>query len=279
MTNPPKAGGRGLKIQIAAVQKFAEKNNVPCAHDTSNLPKADIYVIAAYGEIIPKAIIERPKYGTLNIHPSLLPRHRGASPIAAAILAGDSVTGVTIMLTDEKMDHGPVLTQKEIAIVDSDTAASLTAKLADLASELISETIPRWVAGELKPQAQNHNIATFSKMFRKETGHIDWNEPADTLVRKIRAYNPYPYAWSSLINPTKQLRVNILEARATKEESSSFKPGAPKVQEGRLLIATTDKFIEIITIQPESRAPMPGQDFARGYIVTNSQFISATESL
>lgn len=262
VTNPKKPHA----ISPSPVELWAEENCLQISYDASDVPDADFFVIAAYGKIIQKEILDKPKYGTLNVHPSLLPRYRGPSPIASAILSGDRKTGVTIMLTDTKMDHGPILEQKKIMLDGSETTAALTEKLADVGAELLAETMQRWAAGKIHAREQNHAEATFSKIIKKEDGLIDWQEPAETIERKIRAYNPWPLAWSTFVRNSKKMRINIIEARRVFEASAGKNPGRAEIRHKRLFVYTGDELLEITKIQPESRALMTGEEFARGFL-------------
>jgi methionyl-tRNA formyltransferase len=158
----------------------------------------DVIVVVAYGQILRSDVLAIPPRGVLNVHPSLLPRWRGASPIPAAILAGDERTGVTIMLMDAGMDSGPVLSQKALAISDDDTAASLSERLAEAGAKLLAETLPRWLAGEIEPAPQDGSAATTCQLLRKKDGAIDWWTTASDIWRCVRAYNPWPGAYSNL---------------------------------------------------------------------------------
>jgi methionyl-tRNA formyltransferase len=158
----------------------------------------EVVVVVAYGQILRPAVLEIPTHGVLNVHPSLLPRWRGASPIPAAILAGDERTGVTIMLMDAGMDSGPILAQSEAPIDDNDTAASLSDSLSQVGASLLAETLPRWLAGDIVPRPQDESQATTCPILRKEDGAIDWTLPAIDIWRRVRAYNPWPAAFTSL---------------------------------------------------------------------------------
>jgi methionyl-tRNA formyltransferase len=158
----------------------------------------EVIVVVAYGKILRPAVLEIPTHGVLNVHPSVLPRWRGASPIPAAILAGDERTGVTIMLMDAGMDSGPILAQSEAPIADSDSAASLSESLSQAGARLLAETLPRWLAGDILPQPQDESQATTCPLLRKEDGVIDWVLPAIDIWRRVRAYNPWPGAFTSI---------------------------------------------------------------------------------
>jgi methionyl-tRNA formyltransferase len=198
ITAPDKPRGRKLKLSPSPVKEWAQKHNIPAEHNYDNLKStgADLFIVASFGKILPKEILEIPKYGTLNVHPSLLPKLRGASPIQTAILNGEKETGVTIMLMNEKMDEGDILTNNKLPITTSISFEKLEEKLAELGGELLVETIPKWLAGGIKPQPQDHSQATYSKLIKKSDGEIDWNEPAEIIERKIRAFTPWPSAYT-----------------------------------------------------------------------------------
>ena len=154
--------------------------------------KPDIIIVAAYGLILTDPVLKIPRYKCINIHPSILPKYRGPSPVAAAILNGDKVTGATIMLVEKKVDSGPILCQRELGIEDDDTTESLTARLAELGAGLLLKTVPAWIEGSIQPRVQDEKLASYTRMETKEDGRLDWNAPAVQLWRKIRAYYPWP---------------------------------------------------------------------------------------
>jgi methionyl-tRNA formyltransferase len=158
----------------------------------------EVIVVVAYGQILRPDVLAIPPHGILNVHPSLLPRWRGASPIPAAILAGDEHTGVTIMLMDAGMDSGPVLSQRALAVDVNDTAASLSERLSATGAELLVDTLPRWLSGEIEPAPQDNSQATTCPVLRKDDGAIDWRISATEIWRRVRAYNPWPGAYTSL---------------------------------------------------------------------------------
>ena len=201
-TQPNKRAGRGQQVIAPPVKRLAVGNNIPVIQpetlrSTKVLEgmtdfKPELIVVAAFGHILPETILSLPEFGCLNVHPSLLPRHRGPSPIAGAILCGDEATGVTIMLMDAGMDSGPVLAQSKVSISAEDTTGVLTSRLAKVGAELLVETLPRWVEGKLEPQPQDETLATYSKPVSKADGEIDWHLPAVKLWHQLRAYNPWP---------------------------------------------------------------------------------------
>jgi methionyl-tRNA formyltransferase len=225
---------------------------------------ADLFVIAAFGQILRQAVLDIPRYGCLNVHPSLLPRHRGPSPIATAILDGDPITGMTIMLTDRGMDTGPILAQRQIPLDAEETTASLTPGLAELGAALLLEVIPEWVAGRLVPQAQDDSLATVTRTFTKDDGAIDWSRSAAALGRQVRAFNPWPRAYTF----AQGKRLLVLGARvvaADAVEAGSAPPGTiVGMNMAGPVIATGDGLLALTEVQPEGRRALPGHDFARG---------------
>ena len=196
ITNPDAPIGRKQILTPSPVKIIAEKNKIPIIKLEEIQKDADLAIVAAYGKIIPKNILNIPRYGTINVHPSLLPKYRGASPIQNTILNGDKKTGVTIMKLDEEMDHGPILAQAELPIAGNDTYESLSQKLTILGEKLLIKTIPDYVSGKIKPVEQKHAEATYTKIIKKEDGKIDWSKSATEIERIIRAFYPWPAAWA-----------------------------------------------------------------------------------
>ena len=206
ITSPDKPKGRGRQLSPSPVKVWAEKNNLEILQPTklnelqitnNELQNADLFVAASYGKILPKEILEIPKYGALNVHPSLLPKLRGPSPIQTAILNNEEKTGVTIMLMNEKMDEGPILAQRELEyLISNSQFLNLEEQLAKLGGKLLIETIPKWLKSEIKPTPQNHSRATYSKLIAKKDGEINRDEPAEIIERKIRAFTPWPGAYT-----------------------------------------------------------------------------------
>ena len=199
---------------------------------------ADLGIIAYFGKIIPKAILELPKNGFLNAHPSLLPRWRGPSPVQAAILAGDKIAGVTIHLATAKPDAGPILAQKEILIGSKDTCLSLTGKLANEGALLLIPTVEKWLSGQIKPMPQDDSQATYTKLVKKEDGLIDWSRNAEYIERMVRAYDPWPGTFTKMKNG------KILKIKKVKVENGVLK---------------------ILVVQPEGKKEMSWDAFLRGH--------------
>lgn len=201
-TQPDRPVGRSQQIAWPPVKRLAIRHKIPVVQPQT-LKSAEVVkelasfepeliVVAAYGYILPADILSLPKFSCLNVHPSLLPRHRGPSPIANALLWGDELTGVTIMLMDTGMDSGPILTQRKLAISLEDTTGSLIPKLAGVGAELLLATLPQWLGGKLEPRPQDEAQATYSKLITKEDGEIDWHLSAVELWRQVRAFSPWP---------------------------------------------------------------------------------------
>ncbi|HEY4486260.1 MAG TPA: methionyl-tRNA formyltransferase [Candidatus Paceibacterota bacterium] len=202
VTAPDRPKGRGLQMTPPPVKLWAQKNDTPVLQseklDTAfagqlSQVNGQLFVVARYGKIIPKEILTMPKHGALNVHPSLLPFFRGPSPAQSQILEAVSETGVTIILLDEKVDHGPILAQEVVPMPEPlPRAYELEDMLAHLGGKLLAETIPQWIAGEIDPQEQDHGNATFTKKIKKEDGLIDRAGNPELNLRKIRAYDPWP---------------------------------------------------------------------------------------
>jgi len=236
--------GKGEFGTIILQGLIENKNEPVLVYDFKKIEKLkpDLIIVASYGKIIPRKILEIPKYGCLNVHPSLLPKYRGPSPIQTAILNNDKETGVTIILMDEKIDHGPILGQRELEFsIFNFQFSKLHNKLAELGVKLLIETIPKWINGKIKAKPQNHSKATYTKILKREDGKIDWSKPCREIERQIRAFNPWPGTFTFIKHKNKTLRVKILEAN---------------VKDNKLIIKK---------LQPEGKKPMTFEEFQRGY--------------
>lgn len=250
ITTPSKSKGRNLILTHPETMLWGQKNKVKVLQpeklrDEKFLKKMsetdwDLFIVASYGKIIPKEILAMPKYGTLNVHPSLLPRLRGASPIQSAILKEDK-TGVTIMLMDEEMDHGPILMQEELNIENWPPKITILENmLAKLGGELLVQTIPQWVNKDINARHQDHSEATYIDKINKEDGLIDFNDDAFLNYRKIQAFEVWPKPYFFTKRNNKDIRVIIKDA--------NFK-------DGELIITR---------VLPEGKKEMDYQDFLRG---------------
>ena len=198
ITGQDKKSGRSQALKASAVKLAAKKHNIAISYKLDDLDKSfDIAILAAYGKIIPDKILSIPKFGFVNVHPSLLPKYRGPSPITSAILNGDKQTGVTLIVLDSELDHGPQIAQEELTTAETDNHETLTLKLAQIGSKLLLKTLPQYLAQNITPIPQNHELATYTEKIAKDSGKIDINNPPDKLAldRMIRAYFPWPGVW------------------------------------------------------------------------------------
>lgn len=267
---PARPRDRGQKVSATPVQNFAERHGLPVrtpqSLKTEEEARAfqdlglDAAVVVAYGLILPKPILEAPKFGCLNLHPSLLPRWRGAAPIPRALLAGDVTTGVTIMLVDEGLDSGPILLQEEIPIRDDDTAGSLEGRLAELGAELMEKALEGLASGQITPQPQAEEGASYAKKLRPAEGEMDWRLSAAKLERQVRAFDPWPGAWFEL----KGTRIGLRKAKVM-DQATAEPPGT--VLDDRLTIATGDGAIRILELQRAGRAVLATDTFLRGHAI------------
>ena len=271
-TQPDRPAGRGRSLLPSPVKKTAQIWNLPVVQP-ENLKSAeavaqladfrpDVIVVSAFGQILPKSVLDIPAYGCINIHPSLLPRFRGASPVAAAILAGDEFTGVSIMLMDEGMDTGPILTQAQIPVSPRDTTGSLTSKLSLIAARLLQEVLVYWLRREINAQPQNEAEASYCGQIRKEDNEIDWSLPAEEIWRRVRAFNPWPGSYTRWRG--KQFK--ILEALPLPVEENLAAGQVSTLSGGKapLGIGTGDGVLGVLEVQLEGKQAMTAADFLRG---------------
>lgn len=268
LTQPDRPSGRGRAVVESPVKAVAAAAGLPILQPRSLRKDAaaveqlrgyapDLIVVAAYGLILPASVLAIPRLGNINVHASLLPRWRGAAPITFALLAGDSVTGLTIMLMDEGMDTGAILTQSEEPIHADDTTGSLSARLAARGAALLGETLPRWVAGAIEPQPQPAEGITYTRLIKKEDGAIDWQRPAVEIERTVRAYQPWPSAYT-LWNgaPLKVLRASVVAALGA--------PGEVVTVPGGAAVVAGDGALRLDEVQPAGKRPMAGKAFING---------------
>ena len=268
VTQPDRGAGRGRKLRRPPVAERAVEAGIAVLQPSRlREPEAvaalaalepDLQIVAAYGQLLPSAVLEAPRHGTLNVHASLLPRWRGASPVSAAIAAGDAETGATIMLVDETEDTGPILAQRATAIGARETAGELSDRLAHLGASLLLETIPSWLAGEIKPQPQDAALATRARRVRKDAGRIDWALSAAQLVRNVRAYTPWPGAFTELGGQ----RVRL--AAATVEAGGGAAGEIVGVAQNAIRVATGEGVLAVERLQRAGKREMSAAEFARG---------------
>ncbi|MBI5029630.1 MAG: methionyl-tRNA formyltransferase [Chloroflexi bacterium] len=268
-TRPDKPAGRGNKLQISPIKRLAESRGLAIFQPKSlRHPDAiaelrtlapDVIIVAAYGLILPPDVLSIPPRGCVNTHASLLPKYRGAAPISAAILAGDKETGITLMQMEAGLDTGPILAQRFVAIADDDTTATLTAKLANVAAALMIEKLPAILAGEITPLPQDHSQATIVKTIHKEEGLIDWNISALEISRRVRAFNPWPSAftfWNGV-------QLKILNAQPSTHEIAA-EPGQVIAWGKEIGVATGDGLLALREVQLAGKRAMKIEEFVRG---------------
>lgn len=255
ITAPPRPKGRGLEMTPSEVKKWADAHGIPTLEPAKLDPEfcsrlsivnCQLFVIASYGKIIPRKVLDLPKYGTLNVHPSLLPKLRGASPIQSAILEDAPVgepheAGVTIMLIDEEVDHGPIVAQEKTLVPNwPPKGSTLEEMLGVLGGRLLVKTIPLWIAGSISPVVQNHNNATYTKKITKESGHINLDDDPARMYRKIRAFDVWPRSYFIIKRNDRDVRVVVTDA---------------KIEDNKLLPHR---------VIPEGKKEMSYEDFLRG---------------
>jgi len=278
-TQPDKASGRGRALASTPVKRVAAARKLPVVQPASFKETEavaqlvgfapDVIVVAAYGQILPKSVLGLPRYRCINIHPSLLPRFRGTSPVASAILAGDELTGVSLMLMESGIDTGPVLARAQIPISALDTTGSLTAKLSMIAAKLLVETLPRWLRGEITPQPQNEAEATYSVSISKEEGKIDWHLSATDIWRRVRAFHPWPGCYTRWQGK----QIKIIEAVPLAEEEA-YEAGeviATEQEKAVFGVGTGSGILGVVKVQLEGKRAMSAADFLRG----QGQFIGS----
>jgi methionyl-tRNA formyltransferase len=266
VTQPDRASGRGRELKSPPVKTLAQELNIPIiqpqklkeATEQLKIWNPDVVVVAAFGQILKKEILDMPKFGCINVHASLLPRWRGAAPINAAILAGDEETGVTIMKMDVGLDTGPMLAQKSNRLKPDDTAGSVFQTLSTLGAELLIETLPQIFDGSITPQPQPDEGATYAPMLKKEDGKIDFNHSVYEIERRVRAMNPWPSAWFEWNgNILKVMRVSVSEKKVG-EIANRF------IVEGRGAVTCADGSIILEEVQPAGKKVMSGKSFLAG---------------
>ena len=275
-TQPDRPAGRGRALAPPPVKRAALAWGLSVVQPAS-LREAgvvgqltglhpDVIVVAAFGQILPRSVLGIPRFGCINVHPSLLPGFRGASPVASAILAGNEFTGVSIMLMDEGLDTGPVLARAQIPVSVQDTTGSLTTKLSLIGARLLQEVLSYWSRGELTPQPQNEAEATYSGSITKEQGEIDWHLPAIDIWRRVRAFHPWPGCYTTW----RGRQLKIIEAVPLTEERT-FKVGqvvaltsVPEGAKAAFGVYTGDGVLGVSKVQLEGKRAISAAEFLKG---------------
>jgi methionyl-tRNA formyltransferase len=271
-TQPDREAGRGRSVTASPVKQAATGLGLHTEHPVRLRDKEiitrlaefqpEVIVVAAFGQILPQAVLDIPKYKCINLHPSLLPRYRGAAPIPAAILAGDAFSGVSIMLMDAGLDTGPVLAQAQIAISPGDTTGTLTEKLALVSAEQLLEVLPLWTAGKITPRPQGETSTPVTKMLEKAEGEIDWDLPAEVLWRRVRAFQPWPGCFTHW----KGRQLKIIEA-VPLDKPEGFgvgQVGALNQKDAAFGVGTGEGILGIVRVQLEGKRAMSSSEFLRG---------------
>ena len=272
VTQPDKQRGRGQAVTFSPVKETALKYDIPVIQperirdqqwiDTLGKHQADVYVVAAFGQILPKEILSLPRFGCLNVHASLLPKYRGALPIQWSIMLGDKETGVTIMQMEEGLDTGDMLSQVRVPIALDDTGGSLHDKLAAAGAKLLVETLEHVGRGDIEPRAQDDSQSSYVGMLGKELGRIDWSQDAVSIERRIRGLNPWPSAFTTWNGRT----LKLWEASVVEEHSREpAKPGSVvRVLDDAIDIQTGRGILRVSKLQLEGRKRMDAAAFLRG---------------
>ena len=267
-TQPDRPSGRGKKTRKSPVKVLAEARGLPVfqpktlstqdARAEMESLKPDVAVVAAYGLILPKWTLDLPTYGVLNVHPSLLPRHRGPAPVANAILEGDEETGVTVMKVEPRVDSGPILRSVSVEIGPRDTTGALTKGLAEIGARLLVETLRDWVRGLIEPIVQDDLLATYSRKATRGDGEINWALPAVEIDRRIRAYDPWPGSFTTWMGR----RLKVLEADPF--EGGVGDPGMVMKGRGGVVVQTGCGQLALRKVQPEGSRGMGIEAFILG---------------
>jgi len=267
VTQPDRASGRGRELKSLPVKVLAQELEIPViqpeklraseAMEQLRASGPDLIVVAAFGQILRKDVLDLPRYGCINVHASLLPRWRGAAPINAAILHGDEETGITIMKMDVGLDTGPILAQRSIRLTREDTAGSATGKLSQLGAELLIETLPGYLFGEIAPVPQPEQGATYAPMLKKEEGRLDFTRPAEELERRVRAFNPWPGAFMELDGA-------LLKVHRAHVEAGNAQAGERLVYREQPGVGAGGGLLILDEVQPAGKKSMSGKSFLAG---------------
>ncbi len=268
VTQPDRPAGRGRNFKFSPVKSTAllmgkEVFQPEKMADQNSFLKIkkwnpDVIVVVAYGQILKEEILNVPYYGSINVHASLLPRWRGASPIQTAILEGDEITGITIMKMDKGMDTGPVYVNKAVNILADDTSQSLGNTLSVIGADLLAETLPKIVSGKISPQAQEEDKATYCRLIRKDHGALDFSKSAAILQRQIRAFYPWPGSFMQL----QEKELKIIKAHV--EESTETVGGKRLISHGFPAVSTSEDLLVLDMLQPAGKRQMSGKEFLQG---------------
>ncbi len=272
VTQPDRPSGRGRGVHISPVKELAIELGLPvyqpeniraeeAVQQVRSYTPLDAIVVAAFGQIIPRPILDIPRLGCINVHASLLPKYRGAAPIQYAIMSGENVTGVTTMLMDAGLDTGDILLKKKVSIRQDETAGELEDELSKVGAELLIETLDKLEKGEIAPKHQDDSKATIVRSIKREQGEIDWSKSAGEIVNLVRAFNPRPGAYTYFDN----LQVKIWEAKIGTSIPGGKTPGEiVEITVDNVVVAAGEGSVILVELQPENRKRMSAGEFARG---------------
>lgn len=269
VTQPDRPAGRRGDLKPPPVKVAAEAADIPVFQPEKLRRKSaiaelkemgipDLYVVAAFGQLLPQTVLDIPHQGCINVHGSLLPRWRGAAPLQAAIIAGDNETGITIMLMDAGLDTGPMLSKRAIPITDDETGESLHDKMAELGAELLIDTLPGYLDGTIQPVAQNDEATTYAPQISREDGNIDWTQPAAAIERRIRAFTPWPGTFSYWDGK----QIKILGGRVLAGKGPA---GTVIEQDEVIAVGTGDGLLALDEVQLAGKKRVPVAEFVNGY--------------
>jgi methionyl-tRNA formyltransferase len=270
VTQPDRPAGRGRAPEPPPLKRAALRLGIPVLQpETLRDPAAveqlaalhpDAGVVAAYGEILRKSVLEIPPLGYLNIHPSLLPLYRGPAPVAGAVLAGDAEAGVTIMRLESKMDAGPILAQQRVPLAPDARTGTVTTQLFELGAAMLVEALAAYADGQIAPVPQDESQASYTRLLQKSDGAIDWGAPAAQIERMTRAYDPWPGAYTNWRGQP----LKIIAARAHVGWQGDGSPGALLDRAEGLWVATGAGALELLTVQPAGKRALPVAEWRRG---------------
>ncbi len=284
-TQPDRPGGRRRRPRPTPVGEYAEQAKIPLDKPESvnspdflvriNFLQPEIIIVAAFGQILKRELLNTPPFGCLNVHASLLPAHRGAAPVAAAILAGDQETGISFMRMEEGLDTGPVYTIRRLVIDPEETAEELEERLSRLAGDDIVQVLRQICRDQLRPREQNQQMAGYAGKIKKKDAQTDWSQPAEKIARKIRAYQPWPrVAFQIETNKKEKRQIQIVKARPV-ELPEPAEPGEIRqVSKNNFTIACGRGGIQIEHLIPEGSRPMSAAEFLRGTPLREGQKIN-----
>ena len=272
-TQPDKPAGRRQRLSASPVKEFALGRGLPVfqpgslrrpeAQDELRALSPHVIVVAAYGKLLPPGVLDIPPLGSLNVHPSLLPRYRGPSPVVAAILNGDDVAGITIMRLDEGMDTGPIVDQCQTRIGPDESVEDLTMRLFEMGAGRLVEVLPGWASGEIEARSQDESEAVVTKLLTKEAGRIDWSLPAPAIARQVRAFHPWPGSFTQWRGET----VKVIEASAVPPAAEVVVPTArvALLEDRRVVVGAGEGAIEILRAQLPGKRPVSAAELVRGH--------------